>query len=176
MSRFRLTLALCGCAALALPALAGARPLTRGFNATFPVASTLCARVANGHLPPRLAGSVAQVSAACATLRTSFASAQNAYATTVAPLRQQALAAVAARRAACRHAGGSVACATARAQTRTVLAGLRAQVRTAALTYHAAVDTARKTFWATIHALPHGASVLADQTVGPLPVTILPAA
>jgi hypothetical protein len=171
MHRLRLTLAVCACAALALPAAAGARPLTRGFNATFPVASGLCARVANGHTPPRLAGSVAQVAAACATLKTSFTNAQNAYATTVAPLRQQARASIAARRAACRHAGGSAACATARAQTRALLASLRAQVRTAAQTYHASVDAARKTFWATIHALKGGASLPADKTVGPAPST-----
>ena len=171
MNRLRLTLALCACAALALPAAAGARPLTRGFNATFPVAAGLCTRVANGHVPPRLAGSVAQVSAACATLKTSFTNAQNAYATTVAPLRQQALAAIAARRAACRHAGASTACATARAQTKTLLASLRAQVRTAAQAYHATVDAARKTFWATIHGLKGGAKQPADHTVGPVPST-----
>jgi hypothetical protein len=82
---------------------------------------------------------------------------------------------VAAERATCRGAQSSTACKTARAQTRALLASLRAQVRTAALAYHTAVDTARKTFWATIHALPRAATLAADQTVGPLPVTILPA-
>ncbi len=176
MNRLRLTLGLCACALVALPAVAAARPLTRSFTTTFPVASSLCARVAAGHVPARLSGSTAQVTAACATLHTSFTNAQNAYATTVAPLRQQAINAVTALRATCRGAHGSPACKTARAQTKTLIASLRAQVRTAAQTYHTSVDAARKAFWATIHALPHGASVLADQTVGPLPLTILPAA
>ncbi|MGI8802026.1 MAG: hypothetical protein ACR2KV_07610 [Solirubrobacteraceae bacterium] len=177
MHRVRLTLALGACAVLALPAAASARPGSRSFVATYPIASTLCAKVAAGHTPPRLAGSTAQLSAACATLKTSFTNAQNAYNTTVAPLRQQALAAITTLRATCkaaRAAHNHAACKTARATTKTLLAQIRAQVRAAAVAYHAAVDAARKTFWATVRALPKASTLAADKTVGPGPVTTLP--
>jgi hypothetical protein len=177
MNRLRLTLAIGACALFALPAMASARPATRSFNRTYPVASILCARVAAGHTPSRLSGSVAQVTAACAALKTSFTAAQNAYTTAVAPLRAQAVAAVAAERAMCkqdRAAHNNAACKTLRAQTRAQLATLRTQVHAAAVAYHAAVDAARKTFWATIHALPGASTITADHTVGPLPITVLP--
>lgn len=175
MNRLRLPLALCACALLALPAAAGARPGHRGFGATFPVASSLCAKVAAGHAPKRLAGSIAQVTAACSALNASFTKAQTDYATAVAPLIAQAKAAVAARRAAC-HATprNAAACQAARTQARAQLASLRAQIRSAARAYHATVDAARKTFWASVKALRGGASIRADRTVGPGPVTTLP--
>jgi inorganic triphosphatase YgiF len=162
---------------LALPAGASARPGSRSFTATFPIASSLCTRVANGHTPPRLAGSTAQVAAACATLRSSFTTAQNTYTTTVAPLLQQANAAIATLRATCkaaRAAHNPAACQTARTQTRALLRSLRAQVHAAAVAYHAAVDAARKTFWTTVRALRGGSTLTPDVTVGPSPLTLLP--
>lgn len=175
MNRLRLSLALCGCALLAVPAAAGARPGHRSFNATFPVASSLCAKVAAGHAPARLAGSVAQVTAACATLNTSFTKAQTDHAAAVTPLTQQASAAVAARRAACHTTPhDAAACQAARVQARARLTSLRAQIRGAARTYHATVEAARKTFWSTVHALRGGATLPADHKVGPGPVTAVP--
>jgi hypothetical protein len=175
MNRLRPSLALCACALLALPAAAGARPGHRSFNATFPVASSLCAKVAAGHAPQRLAGSVAQVTAACSALNASFTKAQADYATTVTPLTQQASAAVAARRAACHTTPhDAAACKAARVQARAQLRSLRAQIRSAGRAYHATVEAARKTFWSTIHALRGGATLPADRTVGPGPVTAVP--
>jgi len=177
MSRIRIFLALSLCALLVLPAVAGAHPGQRGFNRTFPVASGLCAKVANGHTPKRLQGSTDKVAGACATLKTSFTDAQNAYTTGVAPLRQQATDAIKALRATCKQARidhNQAACKTARQSTRTTIQGLRAQVRTLATAYHTAVDTARKTFWATIRALKGGTTITPDTTTGPAPTTSLP--
>src|SRR5215471_5885629 len=92
------------CVALAVPALAQAKPLHRGFNQTFPVASRLCNHAANGKLPKALQSSSTQVLAACATLRTSFTNAQNTWSTTVGPLQQQGLAALKALRQTCKAA------------------------------------------------------------------------
>ncbi len=162
MSRIRLALAVCAVALIALPTIASARPGHRGFDRTYPHASRLCMKVANGHVPHRLAASSAQVSTACATLRTSFTNAQNAFTTTVAPLRQQAVDAVKALRETCRQAhatNNDAACRQARQDTRAKLKGLRAQVRDAAKAYHTAVDAARKTFWTTIKTLRGGSTM-----------------
>lgn len=177
MSRFRLFLALSACALLALPAVAGARPGQRGFSHTFPVASGLCAKVANGHTPKRLAGQTDKVAAACATLKTSFTDAQNAYSTAVAPLKQQATDAITALRATCKQARANhdaAACKAARQSTRATLKNLRIQVRAAGKTYHVSVDAARKTFWTTIKALRGGSTVKPDKAVGTGPTTALP--
>ncbi len=177
MSRIRIFLALSLCALLVLPAVAGAHPGQRGFNHTFPVASGLCAKVANGHTPRRLQGSTDKVAAACAKLKSDFTDAQNAYTTGVAPIKQQATDAIKALRATCKQAHADhnpAACKTARQSTRTTLQGLRTQVRTLARTYHASVDTARKTFWATIRTLKGGATLTPDTKTGPAPTTSLP--
>ena len=177
MSRIRIALALSLCALLALPAIAGAHPGQRGFNHTFPVASRLCAKVANGHTPKRLQGSTDKVAAACAKLKSDFTDAQNAYTTGVAPIKQQATDAIKTLRATCMQAHADknpAACKAARQSTRTTLQGLRTQVRTLAKAYHVSVDTARKTFWATIRALKGGATIAPDTTTGPAPTTTLP--
>ncbi len=177
MSRIRFILALSLCALLVLPAVAGAHPGQRGFGHTYPHASRLCAKVANGHAPKRLQGSTDKVATACAQLKTDFTNAQNAFTTGVAPLKQQATDAIKALRATCRQAradNNPAACQAARQSTRTTLQGLRTQVRTLAAAYHTAVDTARKTFWATIRALRGASNISPDKTTGPAPTTTLP--
>ncbi len=177
MSRIRLILALSACALLALPAVASAHHGHRGFNHTYPVASGLCNHVANGKTPKRLAGQADKVVAACTALNKSFTDAQNAYTTTVAPLKQQATDAIKALRATCQQARvdkNHAACKAARESTRATLKGLRTQVRDAGKAYHTAVDAARKTFWDTIKALRGGTNVAPDKKVGPGPVTTLP--
>ncbi len=165
------------CVALAVPAISAAKPGHRGFNHTFPVASGLCNHATNGHLPKRLKSSSAQVLAACATLRTAFTDAQNAYSTTVGPLQQTANAALKTLRQTCRDARKAHTpdvCKTARQATRTTLQGLQAQVVAAGKTYHASVDAARKAFWATIHGLKGGAHQPTDPSAGPTPSTPMP--
>jgi hypothetical protein len=178
MSRLtRLTVVAVFCVALMVPAISGAKPGHRGFGQTFPIASRLCNHTTNGHPPKVLAGSVADVLAACTTLHTSFTNAQNAYVTTVGPLQNQAVAALQALRQTCRtahqnHTPG--VCRAARKSTRATIHGLRQQVNVAGQTYHASVDAARKAFWMTIHALKNAASVPADPTVGAAPATSMP--
>src|SRR3954466_16205282 len=58
--------------ALAVPGVAAAKPGDRDFQHTFPVASRLCQRVADGNAPRRFAGSEDQVTAACATLQSAY--------------------------------------------------------------------------------------------------------
>jgi hypothetical protein len=58
--------------ALALPGVAAAKPGGRDFGHTFPVASRLCQRVADGHVPKRFADRAADVTAACDTLHSAY--------------------------------------------------------------------------------------------------------
>jgi hypothetical protein len=177
MSRCKPILVLAVLAILALPASALAKPHPRGFNQTFPVASHLCMKVANGHAPKKLRASSGQVTAACGALRTSYTDAVNTFGSTVTPLRQQAVQAVKALRATCRQARQNhdrAACRTARQQTRTTIRGLRQQVRTAGKDYRTTVQAARKTFWSTIHALRGGSAIKPDSGDTPAPPAGVP--
>ena len=165
------------CVALAVPALAQAKPLHRGFNQTFPVASRLCNHAANGKLPKALQSSSTQVLAACATLRTSFTNAQNTWSTTVGPLQQQGLAALKALRQTCKAAHQAhtpKVCRQARRATRVTMHGLVKQVIAANQAFHQSVDAARQAFWATIHGLKGGASQPTDATTPAAPSTPMP--
>ncbi len=178
MSRLaRLSVVAVFCVALLIPAISAAKPGHRGFDRTYPIASRLCLHTTNGHPPKVLASSVTEVIAACTTLHTSFTDAQNAYATTVGPIKTQAVAALTTLRQTCRaarqnHTPG--VCRAARQTARTTIQGLRAQVKTAAQTYHTSVQAARKAFWTTIHALKGAASLPADSTTPPAPAVALP--
>jgi hypothetical protein len=177
MSRLVSLLTAAACLLAVAPAAASAHPGQRGFDRTYPYASRLCTRVANGHTPKALSGSTAAVAAACAQLKSSFTAAQNGYTTAVAPLKQQGTDAVKTLRATCaqdRAAGNAAACHTARASTRATLRSLRAQVRVAAIAYHASVDGARKSFWATIRSLRGGTTLKPDASVGPGPASPIP--
>jgi hypothetical protein len=173
----RTTLLAVAAAALVAAPAASANPGTRGFQRTYPHASRLCAKVASGHAPKRLAASTTQVADACAQLKSSFTAAQNAYTTTVAPLKQQAADTVQTARATIQQARAANDHATARAtrrSARATLQALRKQVRDAARAYHVSVDAARKSFWNTVRTLRGGTSVTPDRTVGPAPSTSLP--
>ena len=165
------------CAVLIIPAFAAANPVKHDFNATFPHASALCAKVAAGETPKRLAGSADKIKAACDTLHTSFDGAQTTFTATVTPLREQAVAALTTLRATCKQARADhdpAACRTARQSTRETIKGLRGQVRAAAKTYHEAIRTARKAFWTTIKALRGADGIKDDKTDGPDPTVTLP--
>lgn len=162
---------------LAIPAIAAAHPVKRDFNHTFPHAARLCARVADGHAPKRLASSADKVAAACDTLHASFTAAQTAFTTTVTPLRQQAEDAMTALRATCKQARADhdpAACRAARQSTRETVKGLRTQLRAAAKSYHEAIRAARKAFWTTIGELRGGSALTPDTTSGPAPSVTLP--
>ena len=59
-------------AALAAPGVAAAKPGDRDFGHTFPAASRLCQRVADGHVPKRFADRVADATTACDTLHSAY--------------------------------------------------------------------------------------------------------
>jgi uncharacterized protein (DUF3084 family) len=178
MSRIsRLAVAAVFCVALMIPAISAAHPGQRGFGQTFPIASRLCQRVDNGHAPGRLNDSVPQVVAACGTLKTSFTAAQNAYFTTVGPIKTAATTAIQTLRQTCRQARQNhthAVCRDARKATRATLKGLRQQVAAAATTYHTSVEAARKAFWTTIHGLKGGSAIAADPTTAAAPAVALP--
>lgn len=177
MRRRSLTVFLALFSLLAIPAIASAQPVKRDFNHTFPHAARLCARVADGHAPKRLATSAEKVKAACDTLHASFTDAQTAFTTTVTPLRQQATDAITALRATCRQARADhdpAACRAARETTRETVKGLRRQARAAAKTYHEAIRAARKAFWTTIRELRGGGALTPDTTSPPAPSVTLP--
>jgi hypothetical protein len=169
----KMLMAFAAAALVAAPA-ASANPGTRGFQRTYPHASRLCAKVANGHTPKRLAASTTQVADACAQLKTSFTAAQNTYTTTVAPIREQAVNTVKSARAAIRQAPDRATARQTRREARATLRSLRKQVREAARAYHVSVDAARKTFWGTVRALRGGTSVTPDKRVSGAPATSLP--
>src|SRR5882762_1345322 len=149
MSRVTAVLIAGAVALLAVPSLAlahGRHGHHHGYGWTYPHASQLCAKVANGKVPKRLAASTAQVTAACTTLRTSFTDAQNAYDTAITPIKKQAGDAISALRATCKQAKADndpAACRTAWKATRTTLQTLNEQARAAGKTYREAVMAAR---------------------------------
>ena len=150
-------------------ASAHARP--HSYWRTFPVASSLCARVAAGHAPKPLAPDAAQITAACTTLAGSYSQALTTYKTAVAPIPGQVtttLASVRAARETARQTHDWTAYRATLKQARATLKGLRAQVRAAAQAYVASIRAARQTFWSTIHAL-QGAGSRPTDTGTPTP-------
>lgn len=142
---------------------------------TYPVASSLCVRVAVGHTPKRLAADTTQVAAACSALSDSYQQALATYQAAVAPIAAQARSTLAAVRAAWQNAmqtGSWTAYEAAVKQAASTLEGLRAQERAAVEAYVASIRAARKTFWTTIHGLPGLGSLPADG--GPVPVPTAP--
>ena len=137
--------------ALAVPGVAAAKPGDRDFQHTFPVASRLCQRVADGNTPRRLAGSEDQITAACGTL-------QSAYDTAVAAapgrdaLEQAITDAKAAAQAACQGEDRS-GCRSALQAARASVQSARQSYRESARGYHTAIQEARKAFWTSVKGL-----------------------
>lgn len=156
-------------ACLAGAPAAGAHAGERSLQQTFPLASRLCAQVARGEGPRRLRGSAPAVDSACAQLQSSFAAAQNAVLLPERPLIARLAAQEIRTRAVCSHRPfRAQLCARARARRRNIEARLERERRLRARSYYAAVEADRAAFWATIHALPGGATVVADRPITPL--------
>ena len=169
--RFALVLAAMILGAAAPAASAYGRP--HGYAVTYPVASSLCARVAAGHAPKRLAADATQITATCTTLANSYNQALGTYETAVAPIPGQVkstLASVRAARQTARQTHDWAAYEAAIKLANSTLQGLRDQVRAAQQVYVAAIRSARQTFWTTIHALS-GAGSLPVDTGTPAPPT-----
>jgi hypothetical protein len=132
---------------------------------TYPVASSLCSRVAAGHTPKRLAADAAQISDACTALSNSYQQAVSAFQTAVAPIAGQVkatLAGLAAARQAAVQSHDRSTYVAALQQAVSTLKGLRAQERSAIQAYVTAIRAARRTFWTTIHSLPGAGSLPSD--------------
>lgn len=157
--------------AVAAPS-ASARVRPHTYAHTYPVASSLCARVAAGQVPKRLAGDTTQITAACNALGNSYSQALSTYETAVSPISGQVKSTLASLRAALQTARQShdwSAYQAAVTQAVSTLKGLRSQVQTARQAYVSAIRTARQTFWTTIHALPGAGSLPADSGNPPVP-------
>lgn len=176
MNRAAVTLAVIAFGAFAPVASAHAHP--RSYSRTYPVASRLCARVAAGHTPRRLAGDTSAINTACGTLSNSYQQALSTYQAAVAPIAADVSSTlqtlVAARQAAVQSRDWS-AYAAAVQQTLSTFRSLRAQERSAARAYVTAIRAARRTFWSTVHSLAGAASLPADSgTPTPPPAPTVP--
>ena len=174
LHRLRPAVAVSALALLVLPAGALAAPGGRGFEATYPRGARLCAMVAAGKPPTRLAGHVAEAQAACDALKSAFADADAAFAAATAGLTAQMQSIVASARAACQQAFANrdrAACRTAREAARAALRPLLHSWRTAARARRTAVDAARKAFWATITGLAGATSTDPPPPPDPIGIT-----
>jgi len=159
---------------LALPGAAGAHASPPGsltFQQTFPLASSLCAKVAAGTENKHLRAHAVQVTADCAALQATFTVAQ----TTVVAARAALLPQLAADRAAVRAACPNpkvvrAACRKAHKLDDAAIVSILHQLHAARHAYYKSVEAARRQFWAAIKSLPHEHHAKAD-----LPITVPPA-
>jgi len=156
---------------LATPA-ASARVSPRTYARTYPIASSLCSRVAAGQTPKRLAADTTQITAACSALSSSYQQALDTYDTAVASIPGQVkatLEGVRAARQTAEQTGSWSAYEAVLAQAVITLNGLRAQERGAEQAYITAIRAARQTFWTTIHGLPGAGPLPSDTGTPPAP-------
>jgi hypothetical protein len=155
-------------AALVFPAAAGAKPGEKTFAQTYPLASTVCAKVAAGTERKRLKPFVTQVTADCMALQTAFTTATTTVVAARASIEPPLNAARTAVKTACPTpkdtAPGCMAAERAnRASIHALAKALHASVRT----YFASIEGARAVFWAAIKSLPGEHHVKTDT---PIPV------
>jgi hypothetical protein len=143
---------------LALASAASATPGGKTFPQTYPVAATLCAKVAAGQGGKRLEAHAATVAQACFQLMSAYTAAEGSVTSAYSSFVQARQAAINTRDEACMNAHiahSRPACRGARQAFRATMAGLRTTYRVAVVQFHAAVESARLTFWGTIRALRH---------------------
>jgi hypothetical protein len=153
-------------ATLAFPGAAGATAGKRTFEQTYPVASRLCAEVAQGRGPKRLHRAAAQVLADCSGLHSSFNASRTAVLAIDASLASQGAAARAGLAAPCKGATAHrIACNKAHRNDRRVLESLGRQRIRAAHLYYASIEASRLNFWSAIRALPGGRGLREDRPI-----------
>jgi hypothetical protein len=161
--------------AMALTGVASASAGHRSYARTYPIASTLCAKVAAGQTPKRLKGQETQVTAACGALQTNYTQAVNTALTAEQTYKAGALSARTQAQQTCRQTPKPRhgACLQARRSARQSIRLLRQDLRIAAIRYHQSIETARQSFWSTIHSLRGGATMKSDapQPNAPLPAS-----
>jgi hypothetical protein len=165
-----------GTLVLALAGVAGAtaspksKPGDLTFQQTFPLASSVCAKVAAGTENKHLAKFVPQVTADCATLQATFTTNQTAVLAARAAILPTLTADRAAIHSACpnpKEKPERALCVTTRKADRATVKTLGAELRLAYHTYFKSVEAARMAFWAAIKALPGESHIHADK---PIPV------
>jgi hypothetical protein len=156
-------------AALVFPAVAGAKPGDKTFAQTFPVASTVCAKVAAGTESKHLKKFVTQVTADCTALQTAFTAAQTTELASRATIEPPLTAARAAVKAACPTTTKPVAgaCMLAHRSNDASIHSLAKALHIAQHSYFSTVEAARLTFWKEIKSLPGEKHIKADT---PIPV------
>lgn len=154
-------------AALLFPGLAAAKAGDKSFGQTYPYAAALCAKVTAGQTPPKLKGSEAKVSQACAKLQNAFGPLQTAVQGANAQLQSGIQNARATITQACQPGAARANCRAARRNGRLAIASLRRQHRAAVRLFYTSIEANRRTFWATIRALRGGGSIKPDQPITP---------
>jgi hypothetical protein len=155
-------------AALALPAAANAKAGDRNFQQTFPVASRLCAEIAQGVDHKRLRRFAARILADCGKLEVRFNAARAAVLAADASIASERANAHAATLPACAGTAlHSDACREALHREHVMDIALNHQATHAARTYYRTVEAARLAFWHAIRALPGGQRLREDR---PIPV------
>jgi hypothetical protein len=162
-------IAAAGTLAVALPGNAGATPAGNlTFQQTFPLASTLCAKVAAGTEGKHLKAAAAQVTADCETLLAEFTAAHNAVLAARASIEPALAADRASLRAACPNPKVvHAACRKAHRLDDKAIVSLLHQRQAARHSYYKAIEAARAQFWAQIHLIRGEHHVKADT---PIPV------
>src|ERR1700712_3276907 len=128
---------------LALTGVAAAKPGHRPYGKTFPVASTLCKKVAGGHVPNKLKGDEAKVLEACGALQTSYDSASNTALGAEQAFKNGRAAANNQAKATCASPTSSKAdCKAAKKTARQTIRADRATLNTAYKTFHTSIEGA----------------------------------
>jgi hypothetical protein len=151
-------------ATLALPSAAGATAGKKSFNQTYPVASRLCAEVAQGKGPKRLRRNAARVLVDCSALQSSFNASRSAVLLTFASLAAQGSAARAGLAKPC-TGPHRLACDRTHNKDRHLLGGLSRQHIRAARLYYSSIEASRLSFWSAIRALPGGKDLREDAPI-----------
>lgn len=153
---------------LAFPGVAGAAHHAgeHNFEQSFPVASKLCANVANGGGPKRLRSSAAAVLADCTVLQNNFNASRASVIATEAAIASALAADKAASKAACiGKPTHPVQCGLARRQSKILRHRLGREKFFAARAYWRTLEADRAAFWAEIRALPGGKGLAPDKPI-----------
>jgi hypothetical protein len=146
----------------ACTATAGAAPDTspRTYQQTYPVATRLCAAVAQGEGPAHLRPYAAQALAGCVTLENGYNAALAARLAALEPVVTALASERHAAPGACLHPRQQApACALERQSRRAAIKSLEGERRSVVRAFHQALEANRQAFWGTIHALPGCAGV-----------------
>lgn len=140
---------------LAVPAIAGAKAGDNSIQKTYPLATKLCGKVAEGTENKHLKKYATQVTADCAKLTSDFNAAQATVLAARASIEPQIAALKAATKTACPTPGHQTAlCHSTRKTNEDAVTVLNRQMHQAARHYYEAVEASRHAFWRSVKSLP----------------------